>query len=122
MRAVHLAGDADARAEEQQARRTLVDEALRRIDALYAEWPGHRPLLDQLRTAYRHRAEHAEQLAGPPESAAEVELVEHRQIRRSVIDAQREAVLLMRERGAIDDDVLRSIERELDLEEVRMEA
>jgi hypothetical protein len=31
-------------------------------------------------------------------------------------------VLLMRDRGAIDDDVLRSIERELDLEEVRMEA
>jgi hypothetical protein len=34
------------------------------------------------------------------------------------IDAQREAVLLMREQGTIDDDVLRSIERELDLEEV----
>ena len=110
------------RAEEQQARRELVDEASRRIDQLCAEWPGHRPLLDQLRTAYRHRAEHAEQLTGPPESAAEVELAEHRQIRRSVIDAQREAVLQMRERGAIDDDVLRSIERELDLEEVRMEA
>ena len=57
-----------------------------------------------------------------PESEAEQELVEHRQIRRAVIDAQREAVLLMRDRGAIDDDVLRSIERELDLEEVRMEA
>jgi len=28
----------------------------------------------------------------------------------------------MRDRGAIDDDVLRSIERELDLEEIRMEA
>jgi hypothetical protein len=31
-------------------------------------------------------------------------------------------VLLMRDRGVIDDDELRSIERELDLEEVRMEA
>ncbi len=122
VRAVHLAGDEDARAEEQRARRELVDEALRRIDALGAEWPGHRPLLDQLRAAYRHRAEHAEQFTGAPESSAERELVEHRQIRRSVIDAQREAVLLMRERGAIDDDVLRSIERELDLEELRMEA
>jgi Na+/H+ antiporter len=119
---VHLAGDDGARAEEQQARRELVDEALRRIDALYADWPGHRPLLDQLRTAYRHRAEHVGQLTDAPESAAERELVEHRQIRRSVIDAQREAVLLMRERGAIDDDVLRNIERELDLEEVRMDA
>jgi CPA1 family monovalent cation:H+ antiporter len=122
IRAVHLGGDGDAGAEEQQARRELVDEALRRIDALYAQWPGHRPLLDALRATYRHRAEHIEQLDQVPESEAEQELVEHRQIRRSVIDAQREAVLRMRDRGAIDDDVLRSIERELDLEEVRMEA
>ena len=122
IRAVHLGGDGDARVEEQHARRELVDEAVRRIDALYDQWPGHRPLLDQLRAAYRHRAEHVEQLDQAPGSEAEQELVEHRQIRRSVIDAQREAVLLMRDRGAIDDDVLRSIERELDLEEVRMEA
>jgi CPA1 family monovalent cation:H+ antiporter len=122
IRAVHLGGDGDAGAEELQARRELVDEALRRIDALYAQWPGHRPLLDALRATYRHRAEHIEQLDQVPQSEAEQELVEHRQIRRAVIDAQREAVLRMRDRGAIDDDVLRSIERELDLEEVRMEA
>lgn len=41
---------------------------------------------------------------------------------REVIDAQREALLAMRDRGAIDDDALRNIERELDLEEIRMEA
>lgn len=122
VRAFRLGGDEDSHVEEQRARRELVEEALRRIDELYERWPGHRPLLDQLRAAYRHRAEHAEQLAQAPQSDAEQELVEHRQIRRSVIDAQREAVLLMRDRGAIDDDVLRSIERELDLEEVRMEA
>ena len=95
---------------------------MRRIDEMYEKWPGHRPLLDQLRGMYGHLAEHAEQFEHIPVSEAEQELVEHRQIRSAVIDAQREAVLLMRERGAIDDDVLRSIERELDLEEVRMEA
>jgi len=122
IRAVQLERDTGARAEEQRARRELVDEAVRRIDELYRQWPGHRPLLDQLRATYLHRAEHFGQFDDVPESAAEQELVEHRQIRRSVIDAQREAVLQMRDRGAIDDDVLRNIERELDLEEVRMEA
>jgi monovalent cation/hydrogen antiporter len=122
IRAVRLGGDEDVRTEEQRARRELVEEALRRIDTLYAQWPGHRPLLDQLRATYRHRTEHIEQLDQAPGSEAEQELVEHRQIRRSVIDAQREAVALMRDRGAIDDDVLRTIERELDLEEARMEA
>jgi CPA1 family monovalent cation:H+ antiporter len=48
--------------------------------------------------------------------------VEHRLIRRDLIDSQRDALLAMRDRGAIDDDVLRDIERELDLEEIRMEA
>jgi CPA1 family monovalent cation:H+ antiporter len=122
IRAVGLGGDGDAGVEEQQARRELVDEALRRIDALYPEWPTHRPLLDELRATYRHRAEHVEQLAQAPGSETEQELVEHRQIRRAVIDAQREVVLRLRDRGVIDDDVLRTIERELDLEEVRMEA
>jgi monovalent cation/hydrogen antiporter len=122
IRAVRLGGDGDTRGEEQQARRQLVEEALRRIDALYEQWPGHRPLLDQLRAAYRHRAEHVEHFDQMPGSEAEQELVEHRQIRRAVIDVQREAVQRLRDRGAIDDDVLRAIERELDLEEVRMEA
>jgi len=122
IKALQLRADDGERGEEQRARRALVDVAVRRIDELYAQWPGHRPLLDQLRLAYQHRAEHVDQLEQAPASEAERELVEHRQIRASVIDAQREAVLQMRERGAIDDDVLREIERELDLEEVRMEA
>src|SRR5262249_34397502 len=122
IKAVRIGGDAGARAEEQQARRELVDEAVQRIDELYGQWPGHRPLLDQLRATYLHRAEHFGQFDDLPESAAEQELVEHRQIRRSVIDAQRESVLLMRDRGAIDDDVLRTLERELDLGAGRMEA
>jgi Na+/H+ antiporter len=121
IRWVGLGGDDEGRGEEQQARRTMVEVALRRIEELYAQWPGHRPLLDQLRTAYFHRAEHLDQLEQPG-SAAEQELVEHRQIRRAVIDAQREAVAMMRDRGVIDDDLLRALERELDLEELRMEA
>jgi monovalent cation/hydrogen antiporter len=121
IRAVRLGGNEDVRAEEQRARRQLVEEALRRIDSLYEQWPGHRPLLDQLRASYQHRGEHVQQLDLAP-TEAEQEIVEHAQIRRSVIDAQRDAVSLMRDRGVIDDDVLRIIERELDLEEARMEA
>ena len=53
---------------------------------------------------------------------AEQELVELRLIRRAVIDAERSAVLKLRDQGAIDDEVWRRIERDLDLEELRMEA
>ena len=50
------------------------------------------------------------------------EIVEHREIQRTVLDAQREALLRLRAGGAIDDDVLRALERELDLEERRIDA
>ena len=122
IRAVGLGRDADERHEESHARQELIEEALRRIDDLEQKWPDHRPLIDQLRTSYRHRAEHEEQLHEAPGNEAEQELVEHRQIRTDVIGAQRDALVAMRDRGAIDDDVLREIERELDLEEIRMEA
>jgi CPA1 family monovalent cation:H+ antiporter len=122
IKTLHLGGDEDLRHEESHARQTLIEEALRRIDELEKKWPDHRPLIDQLRTSYQHRAEHEEQLHEAPGNEAEQELVEHRQIRSDVIDAQRDALLAMRDRGAIDDDVLRGIERELDLEEIRMEA
>jgi len=122
IRAVGLGSDADDGHEESHARQELIEEALRRIDDLEEKWPGHKPLIDQLRTSYKHRAEHEEQLHEAPGNEAEQELVEHRQIRSDVIDAQRDALLAMRDRGAIDDDVLRTIERDLDLEEIRMEA
>ena len=122
IRAVRLGGDADEGHEESHARQELIEEALRRIDDLEKKWPDHKPLIDQLRTSYQHRAEHEEQLHEAPGNEAEQELVEHRQIRSDVIDAQRDALAAMRDRGAIDDDVLRGIERELDLEEIRMEA
>ena len=122
IRAVGLGSDADGGHEESHARQELIEEALRRIDDLEKKWPDHKPLIDQLRTSYQHRAEHEEQLHEAPGNEAEQELVEHRQIRSDVIDAQRDALAAMRDRGAIDDDVLRNIERELDLEEIRMEA
>jgi Na+/H+ antiporter len=122
IKAVRLGGDTDDGHEESHARQELIEEALRRIDDLEKKWPDHKPLIDQLRTSYKHRAEHEEQLHEAPGNEAEQELVEHRQIRSDVIDAQRDALAAMRDRGAIDDDVLRGIERELDLEEIRMEA
>ena len=122
IRAVGLGSDAEGGHEESHARQELIEEALRRIDDLEKKWPDHKPLIDQLRGSYQHRAEHEEQLHEAPGNEAEQELVEHRQIRSDVIDAQRDALAAMRDRGAIDDDVLRNIERELDLEEIRMEA
>jgi hypothetical protein len=50
------------------------------------------------------------------------EAIDHEKIRRAVIDAQRVAVIDLRDRGVIGDEALRRVERDLDLEELRMEA
>jgi monovalent cation/hydrogen antiporter len=123
IRRLHLAGDAGARAEEVAARQRLLEAAARRLDELDPVWPGHRPLLDQLRETYRHRSEHVDrQREAGPADVEDRELIEHREIRRTVIDAEREALLRLRAEGAIDDDVLRKLQHELDLEERRMDA
>ncbi len=115
--------DPGLRAEEASARQRLVDAATRRLDQLYPVWPGHRPLLDQLRDTYRHRSEHIERQRDPAAGDGEDrELIEHREIRRTVIDSEREALMRLRAEGEISDEVLRDLERELDLEERRMDA
>jgi monovalent cation/hydrogen antiporter len=125
IRRLGIGGDGGADQEELQARSVALQAALGRIDELADEWPSHRPLIDALRAQYDHRASH---LGESPDGvvaepgAAEQELIEHRAIRRAVIDAQRDAVIGLRDRAEISDEVLRRVERELDLEELRMEA
>jgi hypothetical protein len=50
------------------------------------------------------------------------ERVQHGAIQRGVIGTQPTAVVELRDHGEIKDGTLREIERELDLEELRMEA
>src|SRR3989475_1713522 len=122
IRALRLSADVEVRGHDARARQRLLEAATRRLHELYPLWPGHRPLLDRLRETYEHRAEHVERQREDPASEEDRELIEHREIKRAVIDAEREALLRLRTEGEIDDEVLRNLERELDLEERRMDA
>jgi CPA1 family monovalent cation:H+ antiporter len=123
IRSFRLGKDVGVREEEARARQRLVEAAMHRLEELYPVWPGHRPLLDQLRETYRHRSEHVERQITPPSADGEDrELIEHREIRRTIIDAEREALLRLGAEGEISDQILRDLERELDFEERRMDA
>jgi monovalent cation/hydrogen antiporter len=129
-RLLRIGGDGTAGRDEAHARAIAAEAAIARIEELAREWPGHLPLIDTLRLQYAHRATHlGEFRVGDDgsntqvrDAAAVQELLEHRLIRRAVIDAERAAVLRLRDRGAINDDAWRQVERDLDLEELRMEA
>ena len=111
----------DGSHDEVHARGLTTEAALARLEDLRTRWPGHIELIDQLRDRYAHRARHDEQHHEDGD-AAEQEMLEHGLIRREVIDAERQAAIGLHERGVITDEVLRRIERDLDLEDLRMEA
>jgi CPA1 family monovalent cation:H+ antiporter len=129
-RLLRIGGDGVDEHDEVSARTVAAQAAVARIEELAREWPGHLPLIDTLRSQYVHRSTHLGEARSADDgssdsardAAAEQELLEHRLIRRAVIDAERGAVLRLRDRGAINDAAWRRVERDLDLEELRMEA
>jgi monovalent cation/hydrogen antiporter len=133
IRALGVGADSDILAhQELHARRAATEAAILRIEQLRAEWPTHLPLIDTLRMQYDHRAGHLDHTprrngddsgdGAVAEEEIDQELLEHHLIRTAVIGAERTAVLDLRERGEIDNEVWRKIERDLDLEELRMDA
>ncbi len=121
IRALHIVPGNEMQRQEDVARRTAIEAALEELERSRETWPQHLPLIDRLVETYAHRVEH---LAGDGDEVSESdqERIEHRAILGSVLSAERRAVIEMRDRGMIADQMLRKIERELDLEELRLSA
>ena len=83
------------------------------------DYPDHLPLIDELRDELEHEAGHVLVSPGTTPDEAEQELLDHRAIRAALLVAQREAVIHLRDEGVINDETLRKIERDLDLEALR---
>jgi CPA1 family monovalent cation:H+ antiporter len=120
IRRLGVVGDDAQVREERLARRAATEAALSRLDELKREDGVPAALVDGLRRRYEHRME----LLGADESAkpSVAEHVEvHQRLQREVLGAEHAAILRLRDEGAIGDDVLREVERELDLEAARIE-
>ncbi len=113
---IELDGD-----EATVARTAAYQAGLDEVARARAAWTTHQPLFDRLESSLQDRTQHL--ATEDPDETAErrQEREEHEEIQRGVITAQRAAVIDLRDRGEINDQTLRSIERELDLEELRME-
>ncbi len=107
--------------EATLARTASYQAGLDEIERARSEWPTHVQLLDRLQSGLQDRTQHLA-TADPSETAERrQERMDHEAIQHGVISAQRTAVIQLRDRGEINDLTLRAIERELDLEELRME-
>jgi CPA1 family monovalent cation:H+ antiporter len=115
---VELDGD-----EAAKARAAAYEAGLAEIDRQRELWPDHLPLIDRLAAGLDDRMEHLALDTDDEDETAErqQERVEHQRNQLAIISAERNAVIDLRDRGAINDETLREVERELDLEELRME-
>jgi Na+/H+ antiporter len=122
IRRLGVGDDGSVQHEEIHAREASLEAALLRLEELAEEWPGHMELIEQLRARYQHAEEHLEHdHAAEGALEPDQEQIEHEQIRRAVIGAQRVAIIDLRDRGVIGDAAVRRVERDLDLDELRAE-
>ena len=122
IRRLGIGDDGSVQHEEVHAREAAIEAGQQRLDDLAEEWPDHMELIDRMRAQFGHASEHLEhdhEAERAPER--DQEQIDHGKIRRAVIDAQRVAVIDLRDRGVIGDAALRIVERDLDLEELRAE-
>jgi len=113
----------EERREELKTRIKIAAAALDRLDELEGE-PWVRPdTLERMRGQYRHRKRRFAAQAGKieDEDGLEDQSQGYQRAVRETITAQRRVLVDLRNRGVISNDVMHRIERELDLEDSRLE-
>ena len=110
-------------AEEHAARIAAAEAALAALDRLAEEEWTREDTVERTRRLYAFRRRRFATLRGELED--EDGLVDrslaYQRLMRDVIEAQRVALVQMRNEGLISADVMRRVERDLDLEETRLE-
>jgi CPA1 family monovalent cation:H+ antiporter len=123
IRRLAVRDDGQEEREDLLGRRAAVEVALATIDDLAARDWTREDTADRMRRAYEYRRRRLASLAGEPEDD---ENYEHRSRKyqkmiRTVLDAQRDELVRLRNAGTISNEVMHRLERELDLEDERLE-
>ena len=123
IRSLGLAGGSGLKCEEQEAHRIALQAALSHLEETRghdrAEYAG---VYDDLAQHYREQIEalaasYAEPDGGTPARALHYR--KHRTLSHELLGVQRRTLLRIRQEGRINDQVLRDLERDLDLQQAR---
>jgi monovalent cation/hydrogen antiporter len=109
--------------EELEARMTAASAALERLEELAEEEWTRDDTIERMRGryGYRRRRFAARSAEGEDDGGYEERSLAYQQLERAVIEAQRDALVRLRNEGVISNEVMRRVERDLDLEESRLE-
>ncbi len=113
----------DEEREELRGRIASASAALQRLYELEAEGWVPKDTVERVRGMYEFRQQRFAERAGKvADTGIEDRSMTYQRLMHQLFDAQRQELLRMRNEGEVSADVMRSIERELDLEESRLDA
>jgi CPA1 family monovalent cation:H+ antiporter len=112
--------DGEAEREEVAARVRLAEAAIARTEELDGQDWVRPDTLDRVRALYDYRRRRFGAIGDGDGGEYEERTGAYIRVMYELFDAQREALIGMRNRGEISDEVRRRVERELDLEESRL--
>jgi monovalent cation/hydrogen antiporter len=122
IRALGICDDGEEGREELRARLGAASAALERLDELAAEDWTRDDTVQRMRGMYEYRKRRFAARAGKADDDGyEDRSQAYQRAVREVIQAQRDALVRLRNEGAISNDVMNRVQNELDLEDSRME-
>jgi monovalent cation/hydrogen antiporter len=122
IRVLRIQTDDGAEREDAKARIKAADAALQRLAELEGEEWVYDDTAERLRGSYRFRRNRYQaRLDGIDDDGVEDRSQRYQRLRRELLDAEREAVLRLRNEGVITEDVMHRVERDLDLEDSRLD-
>jgi monovalent cation/hydrogen antiporter len=117
------ADDGGADVEEVHARIHAAEAALARLEELESEAWVLDDTAERVRGLYRFRIDRYSARADPVgDGKIEKRSLKFQRLRRELLEAERHAVLELRNTGEISDEVMRRVERDLDLEVSRLDS
>jgi monovalent cation/hydrogen antiporter len=108
--------------EDTKARIYAADAALQRLEELLDEDWVRPETADRLRGLYNFRRSRFQaRFDGEDDGSIERQSTDFQRLRRELLEAERAAIVGLRRQGRISDEVMRRVERDLDLEDSRLE-
>ena len=121
IRTLGLEDDGSQEREEIQGRIGVAEAALARIEELVEEEWVREDTAERVRGLYNYRRTRFSARFDGDEDGVEERSVAYQRLLRELLRAQRKELIRLRNEGEIGDEAMHRIERDLDLEETRLE-
>jgi NhaP-type Na+/H+ or K+/H+ antiporter len=123
LRLLRVPDDGGAEREDAKARIKAAEAALVRLEELEAEDWVREDTAERVRGQYRFRSNRFRaRYAGVDEERVEERSAQYQRLRRELLAAERNAVLALRNDGVITEEVMQRVQRDIDLEDSRLDA